>query len=719
MTFLFKPIHSIGYLAIAVILLASVGSQLAAAPKPPVFDIPELKEISIDGKADDWKNQGFQVEMFSNATGKPLTDTDWDCSMQLGWDSRGLLVLMKVKDTTPSESEKIDLLWENDSIELFIAEKLGGVELYQTVFSPGYTSTQKELRHYFYDRRADAALRSKNLTVTAARSILKDGYMVEALFPWDNIGITPKRGRVIAYQSQVNNLDQSNNWHRKLWYREPANSPWNLYQLRLSSTASPTVKTASYVNLGSTVQISVVTPLSEKGKSAVLKAGTEILAQAKISSIAGDKAIALFSLPVSLNDADYKSLNMTIDQQSPTSIEVSDLASERKKMMEEAQLLFKPFIFTDEKFPLCDFDKASELKDVFGGYTFHTRFFDADYNEVNSAKKTGRYGAIVEITTGIGEKFTRYATLYRIPKKIDWEKCAAPFSTTFLSELGIDPSVASEQIQSNRDLGYQVLANTPSLAPESALILAGLSEMKAGAGPASYRASAWSRDANWWYKLKQKEGLNKKTVYFTFFPEGYDTDPNKRWPVLISLHGSGERFIKPEELRDHYFFTKMLAITKKEAPMVVVIPQCPVDEWWLPVRVNDLLDEVLAKYRIDPDRVYLNGYSMGGYGTWATAIEYPERFAAIEPICGGGDPADAARLINIPTWAFHGEKDNTVPASESKVMVDAQKAVGCDVKLTLYPELDHNCWEATFANPEALKWLLQHVRKNAQISIHK
>ena len=105
---------------------------------------------------------------------------------------------------------------------------------------------------------------------------------------------------------------------------------------------------------------------------------------------------------------------------------------------------------------------------------------------------------------------------------------------------------------------------------------------------------------------------------------------------------------------------------------------------------------------------------MGGFGTWSWAEHYPERFAAIAPMCGGGDPIFARRLRNMPIWAFHGEKDATVPIKSSQVMIDAVKQAGNqDVKFTRYPDAGHDCWTESYNNPELYDWFLQHKRNGA------
>jgi predicted peptidase len=123
-----------------------------------------------------------------------------------------------------------------------------------------------------------------------------------------------------------------------------------------------------------------------------------------------------------------------------------------------------------------------------------------------------------------------------------------------------------------------------------------------------------------------------------------------------------------------------------------------------------LLDDIIRTYRVDRDRVYLTGLSMGGFGTWDLAAAHPEKFAAIAPICGGGNPQNAKKLARLPIWVFHGAKDPTVPIERSREMVEALKAAGANVKFTVYPEAQHDSWTETYNNPEFYQWLLEQKR---------
>jgi len=201
-----------------------------------------------------------------------------------------------------------------------------------------------------------------------------------------------------------------------------------------------------------------------------------------------------------------------------------------------------------------------------------------------------------------------------------------------------------------------------------------------------------------------------KTVscrYLLFLPRDYGRE-EKPWPLIMFLHGAGERGSDLEKVKVHG--PPKIVEKQKDFPFIVVSPQCPEEKWWpgqIDILIN-LLDDIESRYNVDKDRVYLTGLSMGGYGTWSLACEYPERFAAIAPICGGGQRLLAGKLKDMPIWAFHGAKDKTVPPERSQEMVDAVNSRGGNAKLTIYPDAAHNSWTATYDNKELYDWFLQH-----------
>lgn len=196
--------------------------------------------------------------------------------------------------------------------------------------------------------------------------------------------------------------------------------------------------------------------------------------------------------------------------------------------------------------------------------------------------------------------------------------------------------------------------------------------------------------------------------YLLYLPREYDRWSEKRWPLLLFLHGLGERGNDIEMIKRHGL--PRLIEDGRHYPFVIVSPQCPDDEWWDVLALEALLARLIEKYNVDENRVVVVGMSMGGYGTWALAQRHPERYAAIVPICGGGEIRHAAAMRDLPVWAFHGAKDTVVPLKRSQEMIDGIVAAGGRPRLTVYPEVEHNAWDAALSYPELWSWLLAQRR---------
>ncbi len=203
--------------------------------------------------------------------------------------------------------------------------------------------------------------------------------------------------------------------------------------------------------------------------------------------------------------------------------------------------------------------------------------------------------------------------------------------------------------------------------------------------------------------------------YLLYLPKDYAA--KESWPLLLFLHGAGERGDDLELVKKHGP-PKRIA-QGKEFPFIVVSPQCPKDRWWEPMELLALLDDISRNYKVDPDRICVTGLSMGGFGTWRLAFYAPEKFAAIAPICGGGETYWAKRIARLPVWAFHGGKDPGVPVARSESMIAAIKKSGGDAMLTIYPEAGHDAWTETYDNPKLYEWLLEQKRSPREPSENK
>ena len=212
---------------------------------------------------------------------------------------------------------------------------------------------------------------------------------------------------------------------------------------------------------------------------------------------------------------------------------------------------------------------------------------------------------------------------------------------------------------------------------------------------------------------KQRECIFEQTArlgYLLFLPRGYGTDPEEKWALILFLHGAGERGNDLKLVKKHGI--PKIVEQQPDLPFVVVSPQCPDETMWRDhhLALKGLLDEVVVDYAVDVSRIYLTGLSMGGYGTWSLAATYPELFAAIAPICGGGFPDFVRELKDVPVWAFHGAEDDVVKLEVGRRMVDALRACGGNVRFTVYPGVGHDSWTQTYDNPELYEWFLQHTR---------
>jgi predicted peptidase len=201
-----------------------------------------------------------------------------------------------------------------------------------------------------------------------------------------------------------------------------------------------------------------------------------------------------------------------------------------------------------------------------------------------------------------------------------------------------------------------------------------------------------------------------KTVsgdYLFYLPENYKQDGRQRFPLMLFLHGLGERGSNLEQVKMHGPFKEIAK--GRDFPFIIVAPQMPLTETsWSVDTLTGLLDEIEAKYRVDRSREYVTGLSMGGFGTWELAASTPQRFAAVAPICGGGNFLLAMQLKDVPIWAIHGEKDPTVPITLDQGMVDAVKGVGGDVRFTIVKDGLHDVWTPFYEGNELYDWLLSH-----------
>lgn len=211
----------------------------------------------------------------------------------------------------------------------------------------------------------------------------------------------------------------------------------------------------------------------------------------------------------------------------------------------------------------------------------------------------------------------------------------------------------------------------------------------------------------------RKEYIEKGNWEFPFILCRPDKAEGKL-PLILQLHGAGERGNGGDELKllERYGFNKNLK-EDVDYPCIIAIPQCPRASFWaaeIP-NIKKFLDQLKAEFDIDENRIYLTGISMGAFGTWLTAARYPQEFAAIAPVCGGG-MVWTGDLLKMPIWAFHGTEDKVVYPTESMNMINKVRQCAKpeqDIRLTMLDGVAHNAWDYTF-DEALLNWLLSKYK---------
>jgi predicted esterase len=273
---------------------------------------------------------------------------------------------------------------------------------------------------------------------------------------------------------------------------------------------------------------------------------------------------------------------------------------------------------------------------------------------------------------------------------------------------GIDPVVAQKQTQEMGNMFKDGFSDALM-----AKLLAALSETKPEDPPSSARDNFIARDNAWWFALRQHLGETPSYPCAVDFPSGYDADPARRWPLVLYLHGVGER---GEDLRIVRRTGLGKAVAEgRQVPAIVVLPQVSPDQDWSVPELAKMLDDLEAKYRVDADRIYLLGASSGGDTVWHLALTFPDRFAALVVMAGECRDDDFARLRDVPAWVFQGAKDDAVDHDACLAVPQAIARAGGHPQVTIVPDCGHNCWDTVLAKDALYTWLLAQKRGQPEV----
>lgn len=444
-----------------------------ASASAPRTDIPYLAGISIDGDPSDWGDRGLRVGVMKTFAGRVRSPEDFSPSFRLGWNEEGLLLLVTVYDDVVIEAEPGAAPGVGDSVEVWIDGKRRDRHVYQISIAPGVGDGFPEPRIVFTDDRQGRDTLPE-LSAKVASRPTEHRYIVEALLPWSNLGITPERGMEIGFMLVVSDVDGVPAAATRTFWNPAWVIPDLAWSHGVTLSGGPSDPILGFASAGYLhyrhVRVDVRTSTELAGRTLVLREGDRILAESLVRR-EGGAGVAEFMAPTPPVGSPYGELRVC---DGDSLICTATLPGSRDllqgKTLVEANLRFDSSVFSGNTFPGCDFEHPLLAEEIIGAYKIERRFFDSEHNEVLTAQRPGRYGAVVRIIPADGRRaLTRYRTLYRSPAPIPcrWHSIditanpdafymfgSIPIESVWRRlevspllppELGIDPEIAASE----------------------------------------------------------------------------------------------------------------------------------------------------------------------------------------------------------------------------------------------------------------------------------
>jgi len=667
---------------LVVSLLAVLG--LAHSITEPI-SIPKLALSGLDpskgaviGTSEpdiDWSKAGLPVHLLLG-DGESLPSSSFAAHADLGWTDEGLVGHFAVTAPRTTEATDSERLFDGDSIEFFFRKPGASNDMFQVVVQPGITNGHPEPRVHFFDYRQRPQRDDVAPAAYVARSKTANGYSMTIVLPWSVIGVHPQVGEQIGTRFTVNHVEPGMSRSRFIWTgNDETNEFWNLPVVKLDAVAgrlnsvkawmdwSPDLLTGD-LHLLATPELAQATATVKYGKSPAFQV------QFKLD---GGRAAAIQKIDGPKPGAKPGELTVLIGGQTlhPTVADTTPLRLARfmsgagvgSRRRGEARL--GPTIdtspFTGEEFPAVAFAEQTYLEKLVGRVKVRSSFYDPTGVRRSKATKPGRYIAKIDVSCASAH-YSIYQSVFKKPAEWSGDQASSV--------------VAAAQFEGHRE-----------------------SEMS------SYVARKADQDAI--HSLRKRLGTQIKYEYAVKVPTDYIAGSARKWPLIVYLHGSGggdEKSWPTVKVSDG-----PMGVAYREAnfPFIVVALRSP--GGWFPPAVADAIAEVESTYAIDKSRQYLTGFSMGGFGTWNTAYDQANRFAAIAPVAAGsGDSALMPLIKGLPTWVFQGAADGTVLPQLARGAVEALKKAGGNVKYTEYPGQDHvDTLRSAYAEKELYSWFLQ------------
>jgi pimeloyl-ACP methyl ester carboxylesterase len=679
----------------------------AAAEIRPALALPKLPALAVGGSAAGWGDAGLRITAFAEDAAVPVDPALLRGSARLGWTDEGLAVLVELRSAVPwVESAEVRTAFEDDSIELFLRRGSAWRELVQPVIAPGLAPGQPEPRCHVWDYRGPPAdWRDAPLTVRMARTRIDGGCVLEVLVPWSGLRFAAMPGAECEFRLNLNKRLPGLGRRQLVWRGSGGEQ---FHRLVLGDRAEAPVDTAAWAQADENgLTAAVVAPASSGGRRFSLHRDGAELASGLLRAVHG-RAEGWLALPPDAADGSAVEIRLAgrvVGSDRPAHprealrdrLRTAAHLSRRwhgEDPVRERLVPRVPAVFRGPELPQAASPDAS-LAALAGITAVETRWFDAAFAPVSSAARPGRHGAVIIVRLG-DEVLELRRTCWVMAPGDDGASGAA-----IAASLGLSASAAGDRASAALlgEAGLEGLRHRC----DAAVLLAGLADARAGEAP---RAEA--RDRAWWHALRTALGTQTRYGHFRLLPKGYDADPARRWPAILYLHGSGGRFpsdYTPVARRVPGGDLHGWAAGRGDLPFVIYSLQACGP--WEPPAIIDSLERILAEDRVDPGRVIVMGFSMGGIGAWDCAVDHPGRWAAAVPLGGRAyRTAEVAQIGALPVWAFNGDSDGSTTLADAQRVTHALAAAGGDVRLTVLPGVDHGGTQAAaFSTPGLWEWL--------------
>ena len=704
--------HNVHSLSLSGLLLCLSVGMLQAAEKIPVgpISIPKIADFKLDGQSDEWKDRGIVVSRFAEDALPSTTRENFSAQLRVAWTETGLIVAADLHSNAAwNENDSMRNAYSKDSLELFLRQGSAWKNLVQAVIAPGFDSTFDDARSYMWDYRGNPEeWQDEPAHVHMARHRDEHGGSIEVLIPWRQLRLDAQVGTEVEFRININNLFPEHGRKQFTWRRADGDT---FQKLRLAESAAAVhISSSAWFVDSDPFQIgfALAAQAEDAGKTFTLKQGELSLLSGQLSK-QGDSANAVYWLARNSIAADGAALTLELDGQTLCTHTLSNpipnlfLQMERafigrgyrgnKSLIDQLTPRIPSLLSNDPDAALAQAVMPNpQLATLIGMQSLQTTWYDNAFNKVSHAKEAGRYAAVTTATFSDGSSLCNYQSAIKLPAS----SLKALSASLGLSEADL------ETLQATLDSG---------LNQHKALIAKIAVAMHGGA---AYPQEAQQK---WMHELRRSLGTEIVYPFAERLPTDYATDKEKLWPAIIYLHGSNGRLPsqqKPMAERLSAAPNRDLLGWAGGNPKPFAMFALQSNGGWEPDAVLDTVDRILANYQVDPDRLIIMGFSMGGMGTWRCAVEKADRWAAAVPIAARGDQAHhVERVGSLPIWVVNGDADRTTTLEDAMTIVNAMKEKNIAHKLTVLPGVGHGgSQNGTFETEGIWEWLASKKRSD-------